>query len=233
MSMDASSLPDDPSQLRALLLEERAQHQAALAQIEATVSSQQRTIQQQEQMIARLLRRFYGPQQERIDPRQLTLFDARELTALAEELSAPENGSCSGQLQRKAGHGRRPVPRNLPREQVVYALTETERRCPCCGELRQEIGRETSEQLEYIPGTLKVIVHIRLKYACRACQEHVALAAKPPQPIDKGLPGPGLLARTMLAKYGDHLPLYQDSSSTLPLAIGMINFVLKDLAKLT
>ena len=67
MSMDASSLPDDPSQLRALLLEERAQHQAALAQIEATVSSQQRTIQQQEQMIARLLRRFYGPRQERID----------------------------------------------------------------------------------------------------------------------------------------------------------------------
>ncbi len=35
------------------------------------------------------------------------------------------------------------------------------------------------------------------------------LAAKPPQPIDKGLPGPGLLAHTMLAKYGDHLPLYR------------------------
>jgi hypothetical protein len=41
------------------------------------------------------------------------------------------------------------------------------------------------------------------------CQEHVAIAAKPPQPIDKGLPGPGLLAQTITSKYGDHLPLYR------------------------
>jgi hypothetical protein len=46
-------------------------------------------------------------------------------------------------------------------------------------------------------------------YACRACQEHVTIAAKPPQPIDKGLPGPGLLAQTITSKYGDHLPLYR------------------------
>jgi transposase len=28
----------------------------------------------------------------------------------------------------------------------------------------------------------------------------------PPQPIDKGLPGPGLLATLMVGKYRDHLP---------------------------
>jgi hypothetical protein len=54
-----------------------------------------------------------------------------------------------------------------------------------------------------------VIVHARFRYACRACQEHVALADKPPQPIDKGLPGPGLLAQTITSKYCDHLPLYR------------------------
>jgi transposase len=208
MSRDADSLPDDLDQLRAVLLSERAQHEATLAQAEATVSAQQRTIQQQEQTIARLLRRMYGPQQERIDPNQLTLFDTRELETLAEELAAqqmPAASSCA----RKHGHGRRPLPRNLPREQVVYELPEAERHCPCCGEVRQEIGRETSEQLEYIPGTMKVIEHVRLKYACRGCQEQVAIAAKPPQPIDKGLPGPGLLAFSVLSKYGDHLPLYR------------------------
>ncbi len=93
--------------------------------------------------------------------------------------------------------------------QVLHELPQAERACPCCGEVRGEIGRETSEQLEYIPGTLKVIEHVRVKYACRACQEQVAIAAKPPQPIDKGLPGPGLLAHTVLSKYGDHLPLYR------------------------
>ncbi len=37
----------------------------------------------------------------------------------------------------------------------------------------------------------------------------MAVAAKAPQPIEKGLPGPGLLAHTVLSKYGDHLPLYR------------------------
>jgi transposase len=92
---------------------------------------------------------------------------------------------------------------------VLYELSEAERQCPCCGEVRQEIGRQTSEQLEYIPAELKVIEHIRVKYACRGCEEHVAIAAKAPQPIAKGLPGPGLLAHTVLSKYGDHLPLYR------------------------
>jgi transposase len=208
MSTDATSLPNDPARLRALLLAERAQHAATLAQIEATLSSQQRTITQQEQTIARLLRRFYGPQQERIDPNQLTLFDTKELEALAEELAAAKKEPAPSS-PRKNGHGRRALPRNLPREQVLHELPEAARHCPCCGEVRQEIGRETSEQLEYTPATLKVIEHVRLKYACRACEEHVTTAAKPPQPIDKGLPGPGLLAQVVLGKYGDHQPLYR------------------------
>ncbi len=37
----------------------------------------------------------------------------------------------------------------------------------------------------------------------------VIVAAKPPQPIDKGLPGAGLLAHLIVSKYVDHLPLYR------------------------
>jgi hypothetical protein len=51
--------------------------------------------------------------------------------------------------------------------------------------------------------------HQRIKYACHDCEEHVAIAPKPPQPIDKGLAGPGLLAHVVLSKYGDYLPLYR------------------------
>src|SRR5262245_35247633 len=50
---------------------------------------------------------------------------------------------------------------------------------------------------------------VRIVYACRACQEHVAIPAKPPQPIEKGLPGPGLLAHVITNKYAFHLPLYR------------------------
>src|SRR5581483_1524719 len=37
----------------------------------------------------------------------------------------------------------------------------------------------------------------------------VIAAAKPAQPIDKGLPGPGLLANLIGNKYVDHLPLHR------------------------
>jgi hypothetical protein len=34
-------------------------------------------------------------------------------------------------------------------------------------------------------------------------------APKPAQPLERGLPGPGLLAHVIVSKYGDHLPLYR------------------------
>lgn len=37
----------------------------------------------------------------------------------------------------------------------------------------------------------------------------IIAAAKPAMPIDKGLPGPGLLAQVIVSKYFDHLPLYR------------------------
>ena len=222
MSQDDRSLPRDVRSLQALLLAERNQHHEALAQKETviaqqhdTIAEQQRKFQQLEEYLARLLRKQYGPQRERIDPDQLMLFTKDELDELADELksdaedSPDEDTSDSKKKRKRKGHGRRPLPAHLPREQVIYELLGEELACPCCGEKRQEIGSETSEQLEFIPAVLKVIEHIRKKYACRHCEEHVVVAAKAPQPIEKGLPGPGLLAHTVLSKYGDHLPLYR------------------------
>src|SRR5262249_62090803 len=84
-----------------------------------------------------------------------------------------------------------------------------ERLCPQCGHERERIGQEVSEQLDYQPAALFVVEHVRATYACRHCQGQVTTAAKPAQPIDKGLPGPGPLAQVITSKYGDHLPLYR------------------------
>jgi transposase len=40
----------------------------------------------------------------------------------------------------------------------------------------------------------------------------IVSAAKPAMPIDKGLPGPGLLAHIIVSKYYDHLPLYRQEN---------------------
>lgn len=66
-----------------------------------------------------------------------------------------------------------------------------------------------SEQLDYEPASLFVVVHRRCKYACPRCQEHVAVAPKPAPPIARGLPGPGLCAQVIVSKYADHLPLHR------------------------
>ena len=54
-----------------------------------------------------------------------------------------------------------------------------------------------------------VLEHVRPKYACAGCAAHVVIAARLPEPIEKGLPGTGLLAHVVTSKLADHLPLYR------------------------
>ena len=51
--------------------------------------------------------------------------------------------------------------------------------------------------------------HVRPKYACRYCQDGVASPPPPARPIARGIAGPGLIAQIVVAKFGDHLPLYR------------------------
>jgi transposase len=105
--------------------------------------------------------------------------------------------------------GRQPLPRDLPRETRTHDLPAEDKVCPCCGRLRQVIGEERSEQLDIVPAKLKVIEHIRLKYACQDCEQGPTTAAKPAQPIPKSNAAPGLLAYLVIAKVADGLPLYR------------------------
>lgn len=194
---------------RTQLDESRIQHETTVELLSKTISLHEQTIAQLERQVAELLRRTYGPKREKIDPNQLLLFDEKDLEAIAEELDKPEQTETSDAKSSRRGHGRRPIPANLPREIRRHELTPEQRVCPCCGEACTEMGVETSEQLEFVPAMYKVIEHQRVKYACQRCHDHVTIAAKPPQPVEKGLPGPGLLAHTVLAKYGDHTPLYR------------------------
>jgi transposase len=162
-----------------------------------------------------LLRRLYGPRTERFDPNQPLLipdaFDDPPAIASPEAPPAGDPGreGTAGTKEKQRGHGRKGLPKDLPRVPVLYKLTEAERRCPECGEPRVQIGAECSEQLDYKPASLFVVEHRRCTYACPHCQGHVTTAEKPAQPIPKGLPGPGPLAHVITEKYADHIPLYR------------------------
>jgi transposase len=93
-------------------------------------------------------------------------------------------------------------PAHLPREVVVH---EPEVSCTCgnCDPARLvRIGEAKTEVLEKIPARFKVIQHVRPKYACRIC-EAVFQAPAPELPIEKGRPGPGLLANVAVSKNCD------------------------------
>jgi transposase len=173
--------------------------------------------------LEQLLRHRYGRKTERLDPDQLLLF-AQDILAEAEpepepeptpqpdSVPAPASASASASSapkSKKKGHGRKPLPAHLPRKPQVHDVPPEQLPCPDCGALRQCIGTEVSEQLEYVPASLIVIEHIRHKYACPECAAHVVIAERLPEPIEKGLPGPGLMAHIITNKYADHLPLYR------------------------
>ena len=74
----------------------------------------------------------------------------------------------------------------------------------------RKVGEDVTEILEYRPGRFEVVRHVRPAFSCRTC-EAMTQAPMPTLPIERGRPGPGLLAHVLVSKYCDHLPLYRQS----------------------
>jgi transposase len=190
---------------------------AMIRQLLTQLGQSHRQMSQMEHQLQQLLRRLYGRSSETLDPRQMVLFT--ELLAELKKQSPPselESKPAPAADPNRSGHGRRKLPADLPREQIVHDLPEDEKPCPCCGAMRTVIGRAVSEQIDYEPAKLKVIEHVRLTYGCRACEQaaaeggpQIVTAQKPLSPIEKGLAAPGLLAQVIVGKYGDSLPLHR------------------------
>lgn len=198
-AIDQVGLPDDVDTLHAMIRE-----------LLRTLRSTEHRCEGLEHRLDQLLRRLYGPRSEKIDPNQLLLFEDAAAPPDSSPAEAPPEESKTPKTTTK--RGRKRLPANLPRVPIEHDLAEAEKICPCCGESLCAIGEETSEQLDYEPASLFVWLHIRKKYACKECEGHVATASKPAEPIDKGLPGPGLLSHVTTSKFADHLPLYRQES---------------------
>ena len=156
----------------------------------------------------------FGASSEKFNPDQQDLFNEAE--AIEDEswdeeadntVTVPEIVTSS---QAKKKKGRRTLPPELPRIDVIHELPQAQRHCPEGHELKV-IGEEVSEQLDIIPAKIQVLRHIRKKYACPCCEAHVKTAEAPPQPIPKSNASPGLLAYIVTSKFLDALPLYRQS----------------------
>lgn len=211
-----SELSNDPAILKAMLRDLTVQ-----------LEDRERRIQKLLHRLEQALRRTFGHRAETVDVNQLRLAFAEAARETESNENAPVAEDAAGQAVKEAfldppatpavnkprrkGHGRRRLPEHLRRERIELSLNESELACPECGQRREKIGEEVSEKLDYRPASLFVRQTVRFKYACRCCQEHVAIAAAPAQTIEKGLPGPGLLAQVLVAKFSDHCPLHRQA----------------------
>lgn len=172
-----------------------------------------------------LRRQRFGSKSERLDPAQLRIpyedlveiVDAeRPHAPLPEATEAPDAERPDDRIpkahRRKGAHGRKELPAELPRVRVVHDLEADERSCPSCAKEMSRMGELVTEEVDYVPASVVVREIVRPKYACRGCQEGVMSAPLPPRPIEKGRPGPGLLAQVLVSKYADHLPLHRQEA---------------------
>jgi transposase len=153
----AEQLPDEVATLKRMVLE-----------LLASLHQRDRDIEGMRHRIDLLLRRLYGPRGERFNPNQLLLF--AEMVAGQDTAESPTEPAAPSQPQRRCRpHGRRRLPDNLPREPRHHELSEAERVCQSCGQMRIDIGVDKSEQLDYRPASLFVIAHFVHKYVCPCC----------------------------------------------------------------
>lgn len=176
------------------LLEENRRLQASVAQLREEV--------------AELKRLIFGSKRERFVPtineRQLSLELETETSETAE---APALVKQTVSYQRAIKQaGRKPVrqcfPDHLPRIDVILEPEEDVT-------AMRKVGEEITEELDLEPARLFVRRYIRPRYVSK--EESFHIADLPARPIDKGIPGPGLLAQVIVDKFAYHLPFYRQA----------------------
>ena len=159
--------------------------------------------------LAALRRQKFGRKSEKLDE-QIAQLELKLEEFQADEADEAEDPAPATEAVKAArtSRVRKPLPDHLPRETITYPAPT----CGCltCGGALQAIGEDVAEQLEFIPASFRVIRHVRPKLSCTRC-ETLVQAPAPSRPIARGIAGPGLLAHVLVAKYGDHLPLYRQS----------------------
>ena len=198
MAIDPSHLPTDTNALHALV-----------RQLLGTVQAQSLKIAELEAHIAKLKRSQFGQSSEKI---------ALEIEQLEQELDGLHEEEAAQALARPAAVQaliekpyRKALPEHLPRQVEVHEPACT---CPNCGGAMRKLGEDVTEVLDYVPASFKVIRHVRPKLSCRLCETIVQMPM-PSLPIERGKPGPGLLAHVQMISIFSHQHMSEKTSARL------------------
>jgi transposase len=205
-----TELPDDREVLKKLLVEQARRAN----KLQEEISELKLKLLVAEDKYEVLRRRFFGSSSEKRrkeedNLKQGMLFNEAE--TYAEEASKPEKKTRVAAHERRAP-GRKPLPAQLERREIVHALSDEERTCPSCGAVRPEIGQEVREELEFIPARFVVNRHILKKYGpcqCKECHKPIIQAEGPAKLIPGSSFSNHTIAFFLTSKYVDAQPFYR------------------------
>ena len=214
------SLPDDIEQLKAMVLQ--------LQEAAAQKDSELKVLEDKYQA---LLEQFRVEQKNHFGRKSESHQAEPEEFDEAEAIACEPPDKAAPKTAKKAK--RQPLPKDLPREQVVHDLAACDKRCDCCGAELHKIGEEKTEKLEFIPASIKVIEHIRPKYACACCEKQgsanqIKIAPLQAFPLPMSIATPSLLSQVITGKYLYALPLYRQESLFAQAGINLSRKTLSD-----
>lgn len=196
----SSSLPDDINALKRLLAEQEALNRALLEKL----NEREREIDHLQAQLDKLRRMNFGSRSEKVS-RRIAQMEA-DLNRFRKR--AIESDTLTGRVYDPAvqrplrqTRTRKPFPESLPRDEK--RLLPAAPCCPNCGGSLSYLGEDTAEQLELMRSAFRVIRTVREKHACTQC-DAIVQAPAPSRPIERGIAGPGLLARVLTSKYAEH-----------------------------
>ena len=245
MISKVEKLPDDVGKLKEIVADQSAiisdqhaiiaEHCSECSRLLSAYKNSEARVAILDERIALLEARLFAPKNEKLmalaalleESGQQSLFDLLDEHPEPVGLEPEKEEAIAIPAHSRKKSGRKPLPDSLPREEVIHDIPEDEKVCACGCKLIC-IGKERSEQLHIERPKLKVIVNVRLKYACKQCEgtadegsPTVKIAPVPPQIIPKSFATAALLAHIIIAKFIDSLPLYRQENQFSRLGIDL------------
>jgi transposase len=197
--MKNKPLPNDVATLQALLRQQQEQNDF----FKNAFEEQKKQNEQLQQKLDNLLRILYGQSSEKRPKKKA------DSSKKSDDDSDPHPPGNVENKEIKKKPKRQPLPEHLPRIREEYDIAEEDKTCSSCSKELKKIGIEVQELLDCAPVQFFVRQRVHFKYACSCGKCGVKMQPFPARVIQRGLATPGLLAKILMNKYQDALPLYR------------------------